>query len=288
MLDHPLQDIESWVLYFSEANLPVLRHTVRQLDEARQDIDRVSGREISRIVLQDPLMAVRVLAYIQPYTGKKLRSDITTIASAIMMLGVEPFFHRFETLATIESALQSEPQALLGILQVIRRAQRAARYADDWARWRHDLDVEEVTLAALLHDLAEVLLWCFAPRLAMAIRDRQAADRTLRSAAAQEQVLGIRLNDLQLALCRAWNLPDLLTTLIDDANADNPRVKNVALAVNLARHSANGWQDAALPDDLKAIEDLLHIGHDALLSRLGVPAEAMPALATAPAGPHPQ
>lgn len=289
MLDHSLQDIEAWVLYFSDANLPVLRHTVRRLEEARQNLDRVSGREISRIVLEDPLMAVKVLAYIQPYTGKKLHSDITTIASAIMMLGIEPFFQRFEKLATIENALAGEPQALLGVLQVIRRAQRAARYADDWARWRHDLDVEEVTLAALLHDLAEVLLWTFAPRLAMEIRDRQAADRSLRSVSAQEQVLGVRLGDLQSALCRTWHLPELLLTLIHDTGAENPRVQNVALAVNLARHSANGWDDAALPDDFKAIEALLHIGHDALLSRLGVPvAEPPPDAADAAAGNQPQ
>jgi hypothetical protein len=31
------------------------------------------------------------------------------------------------------------------------------------------------------------------------------------------------------------------------------------LAVNLARHSANGWDDAALPDDYRDIGDLLHI-----------------------------
>ena len=37
--------------------------------------------------------------------------------------------------------------------------------------------------------------------------------------------------------------------LTDDEHAAQPRVRNVLLAVNLARHSANGWDDAALPDD---------------------------------------
>ncbi len=43
------------------------------------------------------------------------------------------------------------------------------------------------------------------------------------------------------------------------ANADQPRVRNVQLAVNLARHSANGWDDAALPDDYKDIGELLRV-----------------------------
>jgi HD-like signal output (HDOD) protein len=277
MLNQPLQDLEAWVIFFSNADLPILRQTARRLEEARQNIDKVSGRDIATIVLQDPLMAVRVLAYIQPFSGKHLHSDITTIANAVMMLGIEPFFNSLGTPVTIEAVLKSEPQALLGLLQVIRRVQRASKYAYDWAFERHDMNIEEVAIAALLHDLAEILLWCFAPKLAIAIRDRQQADRTLRSTTAQEQVLGIRLFDLQLALCSAWHLPALLKTLMDDANAHLPRVQNVSLAVNLARHSASDWCDAALPDDFSAIEKLLHISRETLLRRLDVPEEAIPA-----------
>lgn len=268
--------METWLLHFREVELPILRQTARRLEEARQNMDKVSGRDIARIVLQDPLMAVRVLAYIQPFHSKHLRSDITTIASAVMMLGIEPFFRKFDNPLTIEATLKEEPQALLGVLQVIRRAQRATHYAHDWAFARHDINVEEVALAALLHDLTEVLLWCFAPKLAIEIRSMQQADKTLRSALAQERVLGINLFDLQLALCQAWHLPELLKTLMNDAFAEQPRVQNVVLAVNLARHSANGWTDAALPDDFSAIEKLLHISRESLMIQLRIPPEALP------------
>ena len=138
------------------------------------------------------------------------------------------------------------------------------------------MNIEEVALAALLHDLSEILLWCFAPKLAIEIRDRLQADKTARSATTQEQVLGFPLVDLQLALCKAWNLPELLNTLMDDANAHLPRVQNVILAVNLARHSINDWGNAALPDDFAAIEKLLHIHRETLLTRLNVPEEYLP------------
>jgi HD-like signal output (HDOD) protein len=276
MLEHPLQDLDAWVIFFSSEELPILRQTARRLEEARANIDRLNGRDIAAIVLQDPLMAVRVLAYIQPFRGKHLHSDITTIGNAVMMLGVEPFFASIGSPVTIEAMLGREPQALLGVLQLVRRVQRAANYARDWAVYRHDLNVEEVTLAALLHDLAEILLWCFAPRLAIEMRDRQRADKSLRSMTVQQETLGIRLVDLQLALCSAWQLPQLLTTLMDDANAHLARVKNVALAVNLARHSASGWDDAALPDDLTAIEHLLHASRESLLNRLDIPEEFLP------------
>jgi hypothetical protein len=50
-------------------------------------------------------------------------------------------------------------------------------------------------------------------------------------------------------------------------------VKNVKLAVDLARHTANGWDDAALPDDYRMIQELLHIDHENLLRRIGAPKE---------------
>jgi HD-like signal output (HDOD) protein len=270
MMETPLADVDAWVRYFDAQELPVLRHTRQQLGEAAARMNAVSGREIARIVLRDPLLAVRVLRYIQPLTGRRLHRDVATIAGSVMMLGVEPFFRHFECLPTLEDQLKSAPQALLGALQVIQRAQRAAHYAYDWALWRKDVDMEEVALAALLHDLAEILLYAFAPKLALTLRDRQRANPALRSAAAQEGVLGLRLLAIQSALCRVWHVPELLRTLIDDEHADQPRVKNVALAVALARHLAHGEQDPALPDDLKAIGELLNLSESALNEHLGL------------------
>ena len=85
MLDHPLPDIDSWTLLFNSNSLPVLRVTKRRLDEMRADLDRVDVRELARLILQDPIMTVRVLAFIQPMRGRSLQRDITTIASAVMM-----------------------------------------------------------------------------------------------------------------------------------------------------------------------------------------------------------
>jgi HD-like signal output (HDOD) protein len=276
MIDHPLPDTEAWVALFSDASLPVLRATKRHLDEMRADIDKVNARELASVILHDPIMTVRVLSYIQPLRGRLLQHDITTIAGAIMMAGIHPFFHRFEELPTIEDMLKGEnPHALLGILHIVRRAQRAAEHAHDWAIWRHDTNMEEVRIAALLHDLAEILVWTFAPKLGLAIHAQQVANPNMRSADAQFNTLGLVFQDIQLALCKLWHLPELLQTLIDDDNADRPRVRNVTLAVRLARHSANGWDDPALPDDYTDIGTLLNITPEAVRQRLGL--EPMPA-----------
>jgi HD-like signal output (HDOD) protein len=270
MIEQPFADLEAWVAYFREANLPVLRHTVQELERLRANAENVNGRVLSATILRDPMMTLRVLGYIEANRRVRQTTDITTIERAIMMIGITPFFRDFQNLPQIEDQLQPHPQALLGLLKVVHRARRAAQWAHDWAIVRHDLDVDEITLAALLHDMAELLIWCFAPRIAIEVRDTQLAHRNTRSAVIQTQIYGIPLYQLKMALAETWHLPQLLTQLMDNQHADNPRVRNVKLAVDLARHSANGWTDPALPDDFKGIRELLRINQQTLVNRLGV------------------
>ena len=273
MLDHPLPDLDTWVRRFTSDSLPVLRITQRNLEELRGNLEQVEARELSRLILHDPLMTARVLAYTQPMRSRNLQCDITTVGTAIMMAGIEPFFAHFSELPTIEDRLHSTgSQTLLGVLHIIRRAQRAADYAQEWATWRHDLHLEEIRIAALLHDLAEILVWCSAPALGIEINRRLTIEPGLHSTDAQRAILGFTFNELQRELCRIWQLPPLLQELIDDGDNPSltPRVRNVSLAVRLARHSSYGWDNPALPDDYAAIATLLHVSTETVCQRLGL------------------
>ena len=92
----------------------------------------------------------------------------------------------------------------------------------------------------------------------------------MRSADAQKQTLGFTFQEIQQELCRVWNLPELLRTLIDEESAGTPRVQNVTLAVRLARHSSYSWEDPALPDDYKDIGELLNVTPETVRQRLGL------------------
>lgn len=287
MLDKPLSDLDAWVAYVSRAEIPVLRRTARAFAVLREREDAVTVRDLASVIAHDPLMALKLLAHIEANRRSTQTTDLTTIDRAVMMLGVTPFFSTFEQLPQVEDVLGGQPQALLGLLKVMARARQASLYARDWAVVRHDVDCEEIALAALLHDTAEILLWCHAPALMLRVRDLQESQRGLRSAAAQQRVLGIRLHDLQLALVKEWRLPALLQTLMNDSQAEHPRVRNVVYAVNLARHSQKGWDDPALPDDYAAAEKLLGITREMLLERIARVAQQPPAAGDALAGPPP-
>ncbi|BAN34066.1 hypothetical protein SCD_n00217 [Sulfuricella denitrificans skB26] len=261
-------NLNAWVSYLDQVQLPVLRRTVTELARLQEKEDDLNGRELTAVILHDPIMTVKVLRYLESHRGRSQVTDITTIDRAIMMIGTTPFFKQFSDQPIIEESLADYPLALEGMMQVMSRARHAAMYALDWSALRHDVATDEVVVAALLRDLAEMLLWCFAPGQMLEIRDKMRRDPTLRSIAAQQEILSFRIIELQIALASTWHLPKLLLSLMDESHAELPRTKCVTLAVALARHSANGWKDAALPDDFAAIRDFLNISPDEVWERV--------------------
>jgi HD-like signal output (HDOD) protein len=254
-----IEKMNEWVTRLTESELPVLRHTARDLAVLRADENKLNARSISDVISRDPIMTVKLLRYLQLHKHKAQTAEVIQVEQVLLMLGLDTFFNRIEPHPLLEDMLKSNAVALPPALRVIHRSHRASEYAKDWAVRLHDMHYEEVRIAALLHDIAEILMWCFAPRAMLEIRDIQQKDKTQRSHAVQEQVLGFSLIGLQTELAMKWKLPELLLTLMNDSNAQLPRVRNVVLAVNLARHSANGWNDAALPDDYRDIGELLRM-----------------------------
>ena len=280
MIEQPLSNSTAWVDFFSTADLPVLRHSVDELERLRATADTTNSRVLAGVVMHDPLLTLRVLAYIELHRTQRQMVDIATVDRAIMMIGITPFFRDFQHLPMVEDQLKAHPQALLGLLKAINRARQAAHWARHWAILRRDVDVEEITLAALLHDLAELLMWLFAPTLALKVSAAQRARPHVRSAIIQAEIYGVPLYQLKLALAEAWHLPALLIQLMDHRHTEDPRVRNVKLAVDLARHSANGWRDAALPDDFTAIRGLLNINQETLIRHLDLNSATAQALLT--------
>lgn len=274
-LDAPLDSVDAYVRFLSAQDMPVLRQTVRELEALRAAQDSVSAKRIAAVVLADPLMTAKLLATLQATRTPTQNRDITTIDRAIIMMGVRPFFDTFSAIPTVEDVLADRRDALVGVLKVIGRARKATHYARDWAILRHDLDVDEITVAALLLEAVEILCWTFAPALTLQVHALQRANRWLRTAHAQRAVFGFTGQQIQVALVRAWKLPDLLVALMDESAEANPRVRNVLLAADFARHVADGWRNDALPDDIAEIEKLVRLPREALLARLGVPGQEL-------------
>lgn len=265
-ITQPLRDLDAWVAHFRDAEIPVLGSTADALEAMRANEDDVDANLIGEMVADDPLMTLKVLAYASAHRPPRLVTDVETVTATVVLMGISPFFGAFGQQPTLEERLAHEPEALEGLGEVLRRAHRAAQFALSFAVHRMDHDAAVIYGAALLHDFAEMLLWCHAPQLALRIRAAQKADPALRSHVIQQQVLNIQLFDLQQALMRAWALPELLIQITDDRHARHPSVQNVVLAVRLARHSAESWDNPAIPDDIAALSQLLNLSEAATLA----------------------
>ena len=260
MLPQNQRELSEWVGFLTTAEIPVLKQTARNLAILEQDEQHLSARSIAHAVKYDPLMTVKLLRYLQQHKHRNQEHDVVEVEQIVMMLGLETTLNKVSAKPLVEEILgRNNMSALVYLLKTAHRANIASSYAFDWAVRLHDLHFEEIRIAALLHDIAEILMWCFAPNEMLQIRNLQKQDKTMRSAIAQESIFGFTLSQLQLELAVTWKLPQLLITLMDDNCSNLQRVRNVSLAINLARHSANGWDDAALPDDYEEIAKLLHL-----------------------------
>ena len=242
--------------------------TAAALEAMRQNEDDVDANLIGEMISGDPLMTLKVMAFAAKHRSARLVTAPETVTSTLVMMGISPFFRAFGPQTVIEDVLQDPPEALVGLSEVLRRANRAANFALSFAVHRLDPDAAVIHQAALLHDFAELLLWCHAPDLALSIRAAQRDDPTLRSKAVQQQVLHVELAELQHALMREWQLPELLVHITDDKQAQHSNVQCVMLGVRLARHTARGWDNAALPDDTDDVARLLNLSPEATLNLL--------------------
>ncbi|MGE5116909.1 MAG: HDOD domain-containing protein [Betaproteobacteria bacterium] len=260
--------IDGWVAQLRGAPIPVLPETAQALEVLRADEDRVDARALAEVIACDPLMTLKLFVHASARRSRHASGDVETVTAALVMLGIAPFFRAFGPQPSVDELLHDNPEALDGLARVLDRAHRAAQFALGFAVHRQDHDAAVIHEAALLHDFAEMLLWCHAPELALAIRRRQLADPSLRSCMVQRAVLNVELPDLQHALMVTWRLPELLVRITDQQQAHHPSVRTVMLAIRLARHTADGWDNPALPDDVRDIGRLLNLAAEPTLQLL--------------------
>lgn len=275
MLEQPLRDLDAWCRHLAQADLPVMQDSIDEialLAEAEALRGNVDAHTLAQAFGGDPLMTLRVLVHVSRLCARKGAEPPETLTGALVMLGIGPFFKAFAALPALQTHLAPHPQALEGLQRTLLRARRAAHHAYHWALHRQDEDAEIIYQATLLHDVAELLMWCHAPRLMLQVESQLAGDHTLRSGDVQQAVLNVNLTDLSQALMRQWHLPGLLIEVTDDRRAEHPRVRTVMLAMRLARHTQYGWltanAQAALPDDIQDIARLLNLSNQAALRKV--------------------
>ncbi|MBZ0105071.1 MAG: HDOD domain-containing protein [Sulfuricella denitrificans] len=247
-----------WVAFLGNQDVPVLRRTIRELDRLRPSAERLTASQLAVVVLRDPLMTLKLLRLANSARRGRLSTEITSVEHAIIMLGAVPLFKNFSSLVALEDMLAEQPLVLSSVLQVYSRSLHAAYQARQWAIQHQDIRVEEVFIAALLHDMGNIMLWIYAPQRAREIRDAVQREH-LYYGVVHEKIMGFPVADFRLALAAVWRFPEMLVELVDCRNAGVPRAQGVLLGVSIAHLSERGWYGPQMEATLEAMADNLNL-----------------------------
>lgn len=217
--------------------LPIFGHSARAFRKVSIDGGR-TFEGYGDIILRDPGLALHTLNQLRAGSGKPLRAEISSMAQAAMLLGIDRAKRLPLGQPQLESTLTSYAQQ--GYVRAACRAFHAAFQAWDWAHIKNDHAPEEVLLAALLHDVAEMALWVTAPEKMHQFRRLMLKDG-LPTDEAQYIAFGESLEHFSREIADRWQLPGLVGEALRPENASKPRVRGVMLAVQLARTSERGW-----------------------------------------------
>lgn len=242
MAGHEWWGARQWAAYLEHMDLPVRASSkvaLRALEAEAQE--SLSGQHYAGLLLEDPLLALRLLREANRRLPLRLARDITTPLGVVLALGTQTFREQVESApeVTDENA---------GFVECEARASRAARVALAWGALRHDLDPGELAMAALLANAGEIELWVCAPELPLRALEELHSGRAARSDQAQRQACGFAFLDITLLLIEEGRLPQLIKHLLRGDEWTRARIAR--LAVNTARHLGNGIDDPALPHDL--------------------------------------
>ena len=240
-----------WAAYFEHQALPVMARSKRLLEALEESCgERLSPKDLSDIVLQDPMLCLLLLREAERLKSSRLGRETTTALAALLQLGVM----RFRDLL-LASPEVDETNA--GLLQVEMRASLAAHIARVWSAGRMDVNPDEVAVAALLGGTGDLLLWAYAPELAQRAVEELRSGRAQRSAQAQRQACGFTFKDLTLMCAERWGLPALLILLL--RGSDTMRARITRTCANTARHVLDDSENAtlALASDLVEASDLI-------------------------------
>ncbi len=261
--------VGQWADRLAECHLPLLVSTARALSNLNPDsgipMDRVCER-----VPGDPGAALEIVRRANAGRARNLGSRIATLDNAAMMLGMSQ-------LRALPSALDrldplEADTAQRRYLQLASRSYHAGLQAYRWAHRRGDMMPKEVFLAAMLHDVGELLMSLHGGAGELErIRVLQCAER-MPADEAQYVVLGFSLEQLTRTLAARWNLPELLLQSLEAEHASQPRVLGVMYASQLARLAEGGWYGDELQECLANVSAWLDVPEGHIASEVHVTA----------------
>lgn len=244
--------LAAWLKQLDQSCLPALQANTEQLKQLAANENADIG-QLVELIESDPGLTLRLMRYINNLRHKHLRSEISTVRHALMMLGLTHVQQIPENVPALEELEEDLQQRLL---HHFNRSFHAAWQARDWAHQNRDMVSDELYMAALLHNLGEILMDLNAPKEMDRVRELM-REKKMEADEAEYVVFGFSLDQLTVELAKLWCLPSILIDSLHSENAQHNRVLNVMLAAQIAEHAERGWYSRSTGEILEQIADFM-------------------------------
>ena len=251
-------DLNGWVELLADIKFPILDVTANSVSRMQSS----SGMSVDKFcdnMLHDPGTVLTMLRWANSLPRGRLSSEVTTLESATMMIGLEKIKLLPGEMTSLK--LPAENEHMRAYMHVACRAFHAGYQAYDWASRRADMVPKESFVAGFLNNIATMAILLNGGEEINRIRDITEND-DMSADEAQYLVLGFSLKQLSHALAIKWKLPALVVDSLMADKATNPRAYGVMLACQLARLAETGWYTPEMMSCTKSIAEHLELKHD--------------------------
>ena len=233
-------DLRSWLDELATRSLPMLSSTTAELDEVMSNA-QLSVMQYAIPILNDPGLTANLLKKANQDRTAAGRHPLTTMNNVMSHLG-QGQLKQQQAQSKMLGELNLPDRNRQGYLRYVAEACHCACQARDWAELRGVNEPEEMYLAALLQNIAELALWCYGgDDMAKIEHETQVNKRSYVEAA--KKVLGCSMRELGVALAERWCLSELTIDALKSDYKGFTLATGVALASRLAHSASSNWYD---------------------------------------------
>jgi len=250
----PSASLQSWIKNQLQ-DIPVIPVYAQQarLEIDKPDFDKLT---LSQIIASDPGLSIQLFNLVNAKRKGTKRVYIESIQSALSLMGdagIINFIKDITTLDDIRSSFECEND----YLQLVARSQQAAKHAKCWGEKRQSQGIKEIGIATRLYDIAHFALCISDHENFKTFKQQNLTDYN--PDASCQNILGFSLNELSIALCDHFHLPELVLEAHNRDEVAGIRSQGIKIACGLVHQADISWYHEKTIDYLIKAADLCQL-----------------------------
>ncbi len=207
-------------------DLPAFSHHIKEINEKTSPASRnyASASELANTILKDYSLTNKLLRLVNSVYYGQRAGKVTTITRAVVVLGFEQVRLAASSILLFEHLRGESFRGQLK--EEVVGAILAGLISREIAAMVNLVDLEEVFICSMLHNLGKILVIYYLPEDYQRIQSYKSKKNT-DDGTASRHILGISYGDLGRGIAQAWKFPDkIVNTIQESFNTDVPTINS--------------------------------------------------------------